>query len=137
VNTGDHGGYDKAIAHFTEAIRLDPKSADAYINRGSAYGKKGESDKAIADFTEAIRLAPRFFQAYCGRAIACGKRDNLDKAIAECTEAIRLNAKYATAYCRFRGAGQEQWLALVGTDRSWVRASAWRRGVAGGDGEGV
>jgi tetratricopeptide (TPR) repeat protein len=48
------GDYDRAIADYTEAIRLDPVwSALPYYNRGSAYEKKGELDKALADFREA------------------------------------------------------------------------------------
>ena len=50
--------YDKAIADYTEAIRLDPKNARAYTNRGG-LGRQEEYDKAIADFTEAIRLDPK------------------------------------------------------------------------------
>ena len=53
------GDYDKAIADYTEAIRLDPKNAEAYCNRGHAYEEKGDYDKAIADCTEAIRLDPK------------------------------------------------------------------------------
>ena len=34
INKGD---YDRAIADYTEAIRLDPKYAIAYGNRGKAY----------------------------------------------------------------------------------------------------
>ena len=34
------GEYDKAIADYTEAIRLDPKDAKAYCSRGWAYGKR-------------------------------------------------------------------------------------------------
>ena len=55
---GNKGEYDRAISDFTEAIRLDPKLASAYYNRGIAYENKGEHDKAIADYTEAIRLEP-------------------------------------------------------------------------------
>ena len=51
--------YDKAIADFSEAIRLDPKSATAYDRRAGAYEAKGNYDQAIADFTEAIRFDPR------------------------------------------------------------------------------
>ena len=50
--------YDKAIADYTEAIRLDPKDATAYDDRGNAWYAKNEYDKAIADYTEAIRLDP-------------------------------------------------------------------------------
>src|SRR5262249_31195537 len=46
--------YDRAIADYTEAIRLDRGSALSYSYRGSAYEKKGELDKALADFQEAL-----------------------------------------------------------------------------------
>jgi tetratricopeptide (TPR) repeat protein len=42
-----------------QLIRLDPGRADAYNNRGIAYGHLGDRDRAIADFSAAIRLAPR------------------------------------------------------------------------------
>ena len=64
------GDHDKAIADFTEAIRLNPKLAQAYYNRGMIYRKKGDHDKAIADFTEAIRLNPKDATPYISRGIA-------------------------------------------------------------------
>ena len=65
-----NGEYNKAIADYTEAIRLDPKYKQAYTNRGVSYAKKGEYDKAIADFTEAIRLNPTQPMSYMNRANA-------------------------------------------------------------------
>ena len=53
------GDHDKAIADFTEAIRLNPKDAEAYYNRGCAYGEKGDHDKAITDYTAAIQINPK------------------------------------------------------------------------------
>ena len=53
------GEFDKAIADYTESIRLNPQRAETYWGRGHAYAEKGEFDKAIADFTESIRLDPR------------------------------------------------------------------------------
>jgi tetratricopeptide (TPR) repeat protein len=52
------GDYDRAIADYSEVIRLDkvwktPNASGGYSNRGSAYEKKGELDKALADFREA------------------------------------------------------------------------------------
>jgi tetratricopeptide (TPR) repeat protein len=43
------GEYDKAIKDYTEAIRLDPKSAWTYASRGIAYTNKGKLNKAIND----------------------------------------------------------------------------------------
>ena len=44
-----NGDYDKSIADYTDAIRLDPKWAGAYHNRGLAYSKKDEKVKADED----------------------------------------------------------------------------------------
>jgi tetratricopeptide (TPR) repeat protein len=50
---------DRAIADYTQAIQLDPKSGRAYYGRGLVYRKKGDTDRAIADFTQAIKLDPK------------------------------------------------------------------------------
>src|SRR5437870_5554944 len=52
------GDLDGAIAAFSEAIRLNPKSAQAFAFRGHTYRDKGQLDKAIADLDESIRLDP-------------------------------------------------------------------------------
>ena len=49
----DKGDFDNAIRDYTQAIRLDPKSAVAYCNRGLAWSNKGDFDKAIAAYAEA------------------------------------------------------------------------------------
>jgi tetratricopeptide (TPR) repeat protein len=51
------GDYDRAIADYTEAIRLDPGLALAYNNRGFAYSHKGDNDRAIADYDQAINVS--------------------------------------------------------------------------------
>ena len=50
------GDNDRAIADYTDAIRLDPNFVTAYYNRGVTYRAKGDSDRAIADYTAAITL---------------------------------------------------------------------------------
>ena len=42
----ESGHYDKAIAEFTQAIKLDPKDASAYRRRGITYGNLGQYEKA-------------------------------------------------------------------------------------------
>jgi hypothetical protein len=54
------GAYDKAIADYNEAIRLQPLAAPFYLNRGMAYRAKGDRPRALADFTLAVRLDPAF-----------------------------------------------------------------------------
>jgi tetratricopeptide (TPR) repeat protein len=51
--------YDKAIADYTEAIRLDPQNAQVYTCRGWAWQNKSDFAKALADYNEAARLDPK------------------------------------------------------------------------------
>ncbi len=92
------GDFDLAIAAFTEAISFTPDSAYAYINRGFAYGEKGEHDRAIADFSESIQLDPKNAVTYSIRGVNYEQKGEYDKAIADFNKAIRLNPKYANAY---------------------------------------
>ncbi len=89
---------DRAIAEFNEAIKLDPKNAVAYYDRGVAYGHMGEYDKEITDCTEAIRLDPKLAVAYCSRGAAYHAETRYDSALADYNEAIKLNPKLALAY---------------------------------------
>ncbi len=86
-----------AIKDFTEVIRLNPKYAQAYLDRGLAWYKT-DLDKAIADYTEAIRLDPKFAWAYCDRGLAWSAKKDPDKAIADFNDALRLDPKLGEAY---------------------------------------
>src|SRR5215813_12542794 len=90
--------YDRAIADYGEAIRLIPKYALAFSNRGVAYGKKSEYDRAISDFNEAIRLDPKLAFAFFNRGLAYGHKGDHDRAISDYDEAIRLDPKDAIAF---------------------------------------
>ena len=65
-----NGDLDRAIADYSEAIRLDPKSALAFNNRGFAYFSKGDVDHSVADYSDAIRLDPKYILAFNNRGRA-------------------------------------------------------------------
>ena len=94
----DKKEYDRAIADYDQAIRLDPKYTWAYNNRGRAWYDKGEYDRAIADYDQAIRLDPKYTWAYNNRGRAWYDKGEYDKAIADYGEAIRIDPKYHEAY---------------------------------------
>jgi len=98
----NRGDYDKAIAEYTQAIKLVPNYVIVYNERALAYGNKGDYDKAIADLNEAIRLDPNYAVAYNNRAYAYNGKGDYDKAIADANQAIKLEPNFANAY-RHRG----------------------------------
>jgi len=87
-----------SMGEYDKAIRLDPKSARAYYNRGNAWYAKKEYDKAIADYGEAIRLDPKYATAYIDRGRTWYAKQEYDKAIADYDEGIGLDPKSAWAY---------------------------------------
>jgi tetratricopeptide (TPR) repeat protein len=86
------GEYDKAIADYDLAIRLDP-DADVYVKRGTAWYETDEYDKAIADFDQAIKINPKHAEAYLKRGTAWDHKGEYDKAIADYDQAIKINPK--------------------------------------------
>jgi tetratricopeptide (TPR) repeat protein len=71
---------DKAIDNYSKAIKINPKFAKAYNNRGIAYIWKKQYDLAIADFNKAIELDPKNGKAYNNRAIVYSYQGETDKA---------------------------------------------------------
>src|SRR5581483_9780679 len=58
------GDIEGALADYDVVIRLDPRNAAAYNNRGDMRFRRHELDRALADFEEAIRLDPGLAAAY-------------------------------------------------------------------------
>ncbi len=88
------GEYDRAIADFDQALKLNPVSAqtsEILDNRGLAYRAIGAYDEAIADFSEAIEqdsfaLHPAY---YDHRGVTYWYAEDYDKAIADFNAGIR------------------------------------------------
>jgi tetratricopeptide (TPR) repeat protein len=92
---------EKALADYTEAIRLNPHDASAFFGRGSAYYNREDKKSAMADYTEAIRLEPNQYWFFYCRAclyLSGGFKKAGDRAIADYTEAARLDPNDAAAF---------------------------------------
>ena len=90
--------FDRAIDDLTEAIRLDPKRATAYLNRGAAYNGLGQYEQAIEDLSQAIELDPENAGAYTNRGLAFFGIGQYDQAVADLSRAIQLAPKNAIPY---------------------------------------
>jgi len=98
----EKGEYDAAITAFTEIIRIDPKCAAAYYDRGTAYNLKG-----VADFVGAIRQHLNVIKAYDSA------EENFINANADFTKGMCLDPRVADVYygCRVAYTQQGDWLA--------------------------
>lgn len=56
--------YEKAMEHYSEAIKLDPENHIYYSNRSAAYGAAGNWELAEADAKECVRRNPSFAKGY-------------------------------------------------------------------------
>ena len=94
---GITGQYDKAIADFDEAIRLNPQDAPTYGIRGYASYRKGDYDRAIADYGEAIRLNPLRAEYHLVRGYTQFWLGRFAASLPDLTESLRLkpNQSYA------------------------------------------
>lgn len=102
---GDSGANpDKAIADYTEAIRLNPKYDRAYYFRAGLYVRKKDKAKAVADYTEAIKLDPGKDYYYVVLADLYNNFRDWDDVIANCTGALGVNPKNEDALMLRNGA---------------------------------
>ncbi len=94
----DKRDYDRAIADYSEALRINPQYGVAYYNRGLAWRNKRDYDRAIADYSEAVRINPKNADAYNNRGIVWSDKRDYDRAIADYNETLRINPRDAKAF---------------------------------------
>lgn len=83
--------YSNAIAHFNQAIRLDPRDVWCWNCRALAEENVGDLAGALADFRMAARINPNYADVFvnCGELLQ-HQPNKLGIAIADYTQAIRL-----------------------------------------------
>jgi tetratricopeptide (TPR) repeat protein len=81
---------DRAVHDFSEAIRIDPKYPDSYLERGKIYFKLGETERAIADYSAALAHDPQHAAAFRARGMAHLYSGKNDLALADLSKAIEL-----------------------------------------------
>jgi tetratricopeptide (TPR) repeat protein len=92
--------FEQAIAHYNEAIRINPIYAHAYYNRGIAYYTFGQKMHALDDFKEASRTTPKirdYATVYNNIGVIYNDLGQYQLAFDNYNEAIRLDPNYIDA----------------------------------------
>ncbi|KAJ6655643.1 hypothetical protein lerEdw1_004879 [Lerista edwardsae] len=92
----------EAFDTFTTAVKLYPRYADAYYERGLCRMHLQQA-AAILDFNKVLAISPKHFQAYLSRAAYYGSKGRFSKAIVNCTEALKIYPNSVRAFL-YRGA---------------------------------
>lgn len=90
--------FDKSIADFTTALRLNDKLDEAYFGRGMALGRNGQLDEAFIDLGVYIHRHPDSSLAHTKRGIRYLWKGDLDAAEKDFTRAIALDPRNAEAH---------------------------------------
>ena len=102
--------YVLAAKDFDEAIRLDPKDAEALNNRCWIRAALGDLKRALSDCNEALRLKPDLFDALDSRGLVSLKLGNSADAIRDYSESLQINPRsvsslFGRGIARKRGGG--------------------------------
>jgi tetratricopeptide (TPR) repeat protein len=100
------GDADLALAKFTEAIRLDPRSVEALRERARILIRRDRWEEAVVDLDAALQLVPGDSElhvlraeTYAGRGREQDRPEDLDRAITDANKALDLDPGQALAHC--------------------------------------
>ena len=87
-----------AEAAYRQAVRLEPRFADAFANLGALLCEHGRWKDAVAVFDEGLRHNPDAVLLLFNRAIALEELGRNDEALAAYLACLQMDADYADAH---------------------------------------
>ena len=121
--------YDRAIADYSEAIRIEPKFAYAFNDRCYVRAIAGrELQQALADCNEALRLIPNDIQTLDSRGFAYLRLGEFDKAITDYNAVLKFNPQQAGSLYG-RGLAKQKKGDSAGGDADIMAAKAIRADI--------
>jgi tetratricopeptide (TPR) repeat protein len=92
------GDKQHALEDFNEAVKLAPRNAYVYYNRGVFYAAQSDSDAALRDFDAAIGFNSKLVPALRQRAKIYVARSNFTDARQDYSKAVGLEPKTAALW---------------------------------------
>jgi len=91
------GDLERAIADYSEAIRLDADNGEALNNRAWTYYRTGRAQQALSDADAAVRLLAKEAYVWDTRAHIHAKLGNRDLAIRDFRTALKIDPASTTS----------------------------------------
>src|SRR5262249_12348673 len=94
---GELRRYGDAVASFDHAVRINPRAAESWSNRGNILGELGRFDEALASFDRALAIDPGHADAWYNRGVAFSELKRHVEALACHARALAIEPDLA--YC--------------------------------------
>jgi tetratricopeptide (TPR) repeat protein len=88
---GERGEYEKAMAHFRQAITAAPALPDGYFGLGYTFELQGKREEALEQYGVALRLKPWDGWIHLHMGVVLSQLGKKEQAMAHYLEAVRLN----------------------------------------------
>ncbi|MGJ3248597.1 MAG: tetratricopeptide repeat protein [Elainellaceae cyanobacterium] len=92
------GDYQRALADYNQAIKLNPNLAEIYDQRGFVYYRLNDYSSAFADYSQALQINPNLASVYYHRGLTRFALGYSQTAIEDYTQAIHHDPDHAQAY---------------------------------------
>ncbi|MDD1777052.1 MAG: tetratricopeptide repeat protein [Candidatus Helarchaeota archaeon] len=92
------GDYEKALRNFENAVKKDPRYAEAYFQIGFCSGELGRHKEAIEAFKQVIRIQPDYTEAHFNMGLVYAELGRYTEAIEAYKQAIRIKPGDAEAH---------------------------------------
>ena len=94
----DHGEFDDALKHCTEALKINPYNSHANNIMGLVLKKRGEISKAISYYSKAIQIDSNYVDAYNNLGSAFIDQGKNNEAVRQFSKAIAIEPECVFAY---------------------------------------
>ena len=89
---------NKAIRHYSEALRINSDFEIAHNNLGLVLAEQGRMAEAVKHYSEALRLNPNSEKAHNNLGHILAEQGKTAEAVSHYYDALRLNPDYAEAH---------------------------------------
>jgi tetratricopeptide (TPR) repeat protein len=92
---------DEAIVCLEKAIEIDPQSAEAHDNLGTALARLGKIDEALDHYNKSLAIRPNSARTHNNLAITLSRQKRIDEAIDHFVKALEIDPQSAETYGSF------------------------------------